>query len=727
MSTSHDIPHGVSATGVQRALGERRQRRLRERGGRIDLDATMSSWGTPEPPVRPRSVVRPRRSMPGAPTQPFLPTPQGLAVRHLVPAATPVTDVTDTGPTRRSRRAARETGSMPAVPGPGPTSSGAVDRGDPRPAADPRDGGSPGARPGGGPGAVDASAHDATGHAGPVLTPAMTTRARSPFGPPGAVSPSVPVADPEPPPSGGGSVAVGTRRRAAAAPEAPALAAPAPVQASPAGPVGQASPAGTPVARSAGPDPDPFSGFTRSAPGARQDPPPATPQPAKGRFAGRTPAGSTQAPEAPPLPPAPRIRQRVRLQPDPAALPPALDEPDIRERRPPVPLPAAVVAVLAALVALVVALVLVFRNGDTGGAAASLVVSDAPEQQTVLVTLTAEDGSIARAALVAVGATAEPDNVVVPILVPQALTLNVPDGGALPLSAATTVDADAADRGVEDALGVRVDGIWAMDGALLSDYVDSAGGIDVDVTTAVTDGAVTVPFGPDQKLTGAQARVYAEESADGDAADASLQRFGQVVVAMLRAVPPDVTQVTQWLSGAERNPGTTITSEDLTTLLAEASQRLSQGVPADPLVVPTIASSDGSLLTVDEDAVATIVESRLPGAALPMNTVGKVDVLVGDTVGRAGLITAARDRLVASGLRYAAGGPLEVEDPSKTYVLVPQDTPEDRDRAQAVIAALGVRAELNVKKAFDTDVPEGTDIIVWLGQDFADSAAEEAP
>ncbi|MGF1652743.1 MAG: hypothetical protein ACFCUP_05430, partial [Actinomycetales bacterium] len=82
-------PHGVSATGVQRAIGERRRRRDRERGGQVELDATMSSWPEPDPPTRARPVVRPRRALPGSATAPGLPTPHAMLVREQAEPAPP--------------------------------------------------------------------------------------------------------------------------------------------------------------------------------------------------------------------------------------------------------------------------------------------------------------------------------------------------------------------------------------------------------------------------------------------------------------------------------------------------------------------------------------------------------------------------------------------------------------------------------------------------------------
>ncbi|MGF1661212.1 MAG: hypothetical protein ACFCVG_01850, partial [Kineosporiaceae bacterium] len=96
-------PHGVSATGVQRAIGERRRRRDRERGGELDLDDTMSSWPEPDPPTRARPVVRPRRSLPGSASAPGLPTPHAMLIREHSEQPPPRA-ATGSTPVRRPRR-----------------------------------------------------------------------------------------------------------------------------------------------------------------------------------------------------------------------------------------------------------------------------------------------------------------------------------------------------------------------------------------------------------------------------------------------------------------------------------------------------------------------------------------------------------------------------------------------------------------------------------------------
>jgi|GEM_PF-2667670 hypothetical protein len=664
-------PHGVSATGVQRAIGERRRRRERERGGQLDLDATMSSWPEPDPPARARPVVRPRRALPGSAAAPGLPTPHAILVReHAEPVAPSPSGST---PVRRARRSgAVAAGVAGAAASAGAAAAGAA---------------------GGAAAGVAAVAGSGARRTATAVAAAGATLARPATGllAGGGIRERSAPSDPTL------RVVTRTSARRAAEPAAPE---------SPAERSGRIGPPSSPARAD-----DPFRGF-----GARSH----TAGPAPAGAATLSAARSAAPPARRPLDAFPGGSRGARgpTGSTRSRAASALDEP--RRRRLPVSAPI-LGGAAAAVVVLLAVLVVVVRQGGAAPPSAALVPAEAPRQETVLVNLLDDDGAILRGLLMAVGPGAGGEDGVVPVIVPGEMTVAVPDAGSLPLAQAPTVGPDAPDRAVEDLLGVRVDGTWVVDRALLADHVDTAGGVEVDVAAAVTAGQVTIPVGPGQRLTGAQAAVYATAAVEGEEPGVSLARFAQVVLGLVAAMPTEAGEVTRLLSQVDRHPDTTATSEQLTRVLADASGMLADQDEPVPLTVPTADGGEGPP-TADPEGVALLVDERLPGARLPVSTVGPLQVVVGNAVGEPGLVTAARDRLVAAGFRFAGGGTVEGEPAPATTVLVPSDTPENRERGLAVAAALGIPPEaLFVKADFDADVPEGTDIIVWLGQDYADA------
>jgi len=114
-----------------------------------------------------------------------------------------------------------------------------------------------------------------------------------------------------------------------------------------------------------------------------------------------------------------------------------------------------------------------------------------------------------------------------------------------------------------------------------------------------------------------------------------------------------------------------------------------------------------------------MVAGELAGAQLPVSTVGPLRVSVQNADGTDGLVTTARDRLVAGGFRYAGGGEAQDLGAVTSVVLVPTDTPENRARGQAVASALGLGADSLAVLPPEQSAAD-LDIIVVLGRDFAD-------
>ncbi len=322
-----------SGAAGQRSLGERRRRRVAERAGQVDLDATMSHWPVSEPPTSPRPVLRPARpTLEGVATGPVLPTPSAMVVGPLLEARSAAAPRVRAAGGRRSRR---------------------VDASDPDPAAGP---------------AVQLSA---------------------------------------PAPGGAASVS---------APRGPDVGG-APSAARPAGTAAEPSGAPGPTERNAAGE------QTTEASGA-------TPPPRPALAAPQQPRALLDV-----------ARRRVR---------PGLEAFARRNR-----LATLVGALLVALLVVVLVVVLlVVRSGDDP-AQAVVPVSDVPAQQTLVVTLVDPvAGGLVGGALLGVDASA-----LATLLLPADLLLTVADAGDRSLSEAAVLGGEQVRRGLEDTLALRVDGV----------------------------------------------------------------------------------------------------------------------------------------------------------------------------------------------------------------------------------------------------------------------------
>ena len=378
--------------------------------------------------------------------------------------------------------------------------------------------------------------------------------------------------------------------------------------------------------------------------------------------------------------------------------------------------------VLTLVLAVVVVVVLALRGPGGDPAEAVAPVPEVPAQQTLA--LTFADGTAGRglvgAALVGVD-SAE----VSTLLVPPDLLLTVADAGPVSVTEAALIGGEPVRRGLEDTLLLRVDGVALIQPAQLATLVDAVGGVMVDVTSEVNTGDVLVAVGDDQRLAGAQAAAYAVLAVEGEPAEARLARLGAVVQGLLEALPSDPADLGPTLQAAGVTATAGLGPDGLARLVASAAERAAAG-NAEQVVLPTreLAAADAQRRGVDDEAARPELDSRFAGALLPVAAVGEVRVMVSNGVGRPGLGAAARDLLVADGLRYVGGGNVtEFGLQPQTVVLVPSQAQEDRDRGEAVAAALGLdpgALQVNRETLVDTDV------VVVLGDDFARAVADGA-
>jgi hypothetical protein len=310
------------------------------------------------------------------------------------------------------------------------------------------------------------------------------------------------------------------------------------------------------------------------------------------------------------------------------------------------------------------------------------------------------------------------------VLVPSRLLLAVPGSGRVPMSQSLAGDADAPGEAITDALEVKVDATWTLDSTALAALVDRVGGVVVDVDTDVTKGtqvgaAVLVGAGPQQKLAGAQAALFAQFLGTDEPEAARLARQDKVLRAVLAALPDSPARISTILgdlpgapTGAELKVVTTVIAGS--RLAATSNQLASTVLPVREIDAGGTSVAYG----LDDKAAGELVDSRLSGARLPVASVGRVRVLVQNGVGAPGLGDSARSKLLAAGLRYVAGGNVPGFGQKRTVVLLRDASSGSRQRGMAVARALGLgESSLRISET----APTIADVVVILGQDYAAS------
>lgn len=343
----------------------------------------------------------------------------------------------------------------------------------------------------------------------------------------------------------------------------------------------------------------------------------------------------------------------------------------------------------------------------------------AAPQDTLLFAVEEEGKGLTSGAVIGVGSSG-----LGAVLVPGSLVLEVPGAGRSPLRGATAQGPDSAARALSDALRVRIDGTWTLTTSGLSALVDALGGIFVDVDQQVSLGTTVVPAGPGQRLAGVQAAAVAVAKADGETEEARLARFQQVMRGLLRALPATSAELGPLVSPRSGSSSTTLPVARLTDLLLRAHIAVTDGQESSSVVPLRAVAADGqTLYSLEEGTLRETVTRQLPGAVLAASTTGTIGVRLQNGVGVPGLNDAARDRLVAAGIRVEASGNAPTFGQARTKVLVRSGSAEDQGAGRRVADALGVpQAQIAVDQLGSGVV----DVIVVLGEDFRESLIDEA-
>ncbi|MFJ9536605.1 LytR C-terminal domain-containing protein [Streptomyces sp. NPDC101225] len=304
------------------------------------------------------------------------------------------------------------------------------------------------------------------------------------------------------------------------------------------------------------------------------------------------------------------------------------------------------------------------------------------------------------------------------VLLPNSLSLTDDDGTTTTL--AKSVDGDGS-SGTRDALdtvlGTDIEGTWRLDTPYLQNLVDLIGNIEVDTDADVPDPAAKkkgaeplVHKGKDQTLSGKTAVAYATYRASGEAQNAQLVRFGQVMAGVLRKMSSDPQAATTTVQTLAQILDPSLTDKDLGAFLARLAD-LAKGGDYKTALLPV--RSDGTMSAQDG---ASVVKDVLGGTAKSPDQGSAVRVSVQNATGTKDNTEKARVVLLNGGFTFLGGSTAGTT--SATSKVVYTDA-GDKANATEVAKTLGLPAG-SVTKGKTTS---NADVSVILGQDYKPSSS----
>ncbi|MEV4227126.1 LytR C-terminal domain-containing protein [Streptomyces bobili] len=298
------------------------------------------------------------------------------------------------------------------------------------------------------------------------------------------------------------------------------------------------------------------------------------------------------------------------------------------------------------------------------------------------------------------------------VLLPNSLVVTTDDGTTTTLAKSVDGDGSAGTRqSLDTVLGTEIQGTWRLDTPYLQNLVDLVGTIEVDTDTAVPDPAAKkkgqaplVSKGEGQSLSGKMAVAYATYRAEGEAQNAQLKRFGQVMQAVLRKVSSDPQGATVTVQTLAQILDPSLTDKDLGAFLANLAD-LAKGGDFKTAMLPVQA--DG---TLSAEASASVVKDVLGGTAKSPAKDAAVSVSVRNASGVRATTEDARVVLLNGGFTFLDGGTAGTASTSK--VLYAEDA--DKENATDVAKTLGLPEDAVAKGT----VPANADVTVVLGTDY---------
>ncbi|MEU6380230.1 LCP family protein [Streptomyces sp. NPDC046909] len=303
------------------------------------------------------------------------------------------------------------------------------------------------------------------------------------------------------------------------------------------------------------------------------------------------------------------------------------------------------------------------------------------------------------------------------VLLPNSLAVTDDDGTTTTLAKSVEDDGSSGTReAIDTVLGTQIQGTWRLDTPYLQNLVDIIGNIEVDTNADVPDPAAkkkgTAPLvnkGEDQTLSGKMAVAYATYRAFGEAQNAQLERFGQVMQGVLRKVSSDAQGATVTVQTLAQILDPSLTDKDLGTFLAKLAD-LAKGGDYKTALLPV--QNDGTLSAQASDSV---VKDVLGGTAKSPDKDAAVRVSVQNASGVKDNTEKARVVLLNGGFTFLEGGTAAGTQAASKVVYTDA---ADKDNATEVAKTLGLPTSAVTKGKTSSNA----DVSVVLGQNYDPSS-----
>ncbi|MFE9834735.1 LytR C-terminal domain-containing protein [Streptomyces sp. NPDC005551] len=305
------------------------------------------------------------------------------------------------------------------------------------------------------------------------------------------------------------------------------------------------------------------------------------------------------------------------------------------------------------------------------------------------------------------------------VLLPNSLALTDDDGTTTTLAKSVDDDGSSGTRdAIDTVLGTDIEGTWRLDTPYLNNLVELVGNIGIDTDTDVPDpdaksskkGAdPLVHKGEDQTLSGRMAVAYATYRAPGEAQNAQLERFGQVMQGVLRKLSSDEQAATTTVQTLAQILDPSLNDQDLGSFLAKLADHAKGGDFRTSLLP---VQSDGTLTANTSDSV---VKNVLGGSARSPQQGDAVRVGITNATGAREGTEKARVVLINGGYTFVDAG---TAGASESVSRITYTDAGSKDDAIEVAKTLGLPTA-SVQKG---KVTSNADVSVVLGRSYLTSS-----